>query len=472
MISGPEALGTIDEALHQVRRQMQQLDQQIESDSQELTRSGEEEVAAYRRLAAIRLDYLTSGSIIERLDEADRRVNELLALRVKRLTDLRSELQACDDKQAELESQRKVEQQRAAEVAHDLDKAKATTQERLRQDVGYQQQLETARRADDVATQAEAKTKRAEQDLTEKGKPYEADGIFMYLWNRGFGTSRYAANPLARLLDGWVARLCRYHDARPNYSMLLEIPTRLGEHAERVRSAANLELTALKALEEKAAAADGVPGIQESLATSKRRIEEIDSAIKAQEDRYRDLSTQQAAYSAGEDDLYRQCINLLSDELRRDGMIELRQKAEMTVTAEDNVIVQQLESLVRKKEELQEALRGYQQRHERHLTRLQELEQVRHQFKREQYDGANSTFSNGAMIGAVLSEFLRGMATSPELWDTIQRQQRRRWTQSDPGFGSGGFPGTLGGARQPPIPRESPVPSRGGGGGFHTGGGF
>jgi DNA repair exonuclease SbcCD ATPase subunit len=475
MISGPEALGSIDEALQQVRRQMQSLDDEIETYGQDLTRTGEAEVEAYRRLAVIRLDHLTSDSVIERLDETDRRVKELLALRAKRLADLRDELLASHETQAELESQRQAERQRAAQVTIDLDKAEAATQERLRQDAGYREQLAAARRADDVAKQAEAKTKQAEQDLTEKGQPYQTDRIFTYLWNRGFGTSRYSANPLARLLDGWVARLCRYHDARPNYSMLLEIPARLREHAERVRAAATQELTTLKGLEEKAAEADGIHAIQQSLATTERRIAEIDAAIKSQEDRYRNLSTQQAAYGAGEDELFRQCIDLLSDELRRDGMIELRQKAAMTATAEDNVIVQQLETLKARKDELQQSLHGYQQRHDRHLSRLQELEKVRHQFKRERYDGVNSTFSNGAMIGAVLSEFLRGMATSPEVWDTIQRHQRPRRTQSDPDFGSGGFPGPRGGAWSIPMPRGPSVPIGGGGdvgGGFRTGGGF
>ena len=98
------------------------------------------------------------------------------------------------------------------------------------------------------------------------------------------------------------------------------------------------------------------------------------------------------------------------------------------------------------REQLQETFRSYCDRHDRHLNRLQELEQVRRRFKNQQFEGANSTFSNGAVIGAVLNEFLRGMATSPELWSTIQRQQQPRWTVSDPNLGSGGFSGNFGGA--------------------------
>jgi hypothetical protein len=479
MISGSEALGNIDEALQQVRRHMNELDQQIQSSGEELARIGEEEVKAYQRLAAIRLDGLTKGDVISRLDETDRRVGELLSMRAGRLEQLRTQLVASHDKQSELESRRQAEREKAAKVTEELDRAEAATQERLRSDAAHQSQLEKARQADDVAKQAEGKTQRAETDLVEKGKPYQADRLFMYLWQRGYGTSEYSANPLIRFLDGWVARLIRYHDARPNYSMLLEIPARLREHAKGVRSIADKEFAALKSIEEAAAKEDGIPAIHEVLTRVEAQIAEIDTAIKAEELHFSDLSKQQAAFGAGEDELYRQCLSLLVDDVQSDGIAELQERAMASPTAEDNVIAKRLADFVHHRQDLEEALRGFHDRHQRQLNRLQELEQVRHKFKDRQFDGANSTFSNGAMIGAVLSEFLRGMATSPELWGTILRQQRPRWTQSDPDFGSGGFPG---GVWRTPMPGPISFPNGGGGGGgggggiaqggFRTGGGF
>jgi chromosome segregation ATPase len=299
MISGLEALGSIDEALQQVRRQMRELDQQIEAHSQQLARTGEEEVASYRRLASLRLDQLTSGEVISRLDETDRRVREILDLRARQLEDLQQHLLACHQQQSALEAQRQAVRREAAQVAERLDKAEAATQERLRHDAEHQRALERARRADGVAQQAEKKTEQAQQDLVEKGKPYESDRVFMYLWRRGYGTSRYAANPLTRFLDSWVARLVRYQTSRPNYSMLREIPERLREHAQRVRADADREIAALKALEDAAAAADGIPAIHDALAQVEKRIEQIDAAIKAEEERFSQLSKQQAAFGAG-----------------------------------------------------------------------------------------------------------------------------------------------------------------------------
>jgi hypothetical protein len=472
MISGVEALGSIDEALQQVRRQMNELDVQIAASGQELARIGEEEVGAFRRLAAMRLDELAQGAVVSRIDDTDRRVRELLKQRAERLEALRGLVVASHEKQSQLEARRQAEREKAALVTQELDKAEAATQERLRHDAAHQAQMAKAQQADGVAKQAEAKQQQAEQDLVAKGKPYQGDRLFMYLWQRGYGTSRYAANPLIRYLDGWVARLVRFYDARPNYSMLLEIPARLKEHAQGVRQGADQELAALKSIEEAAAAQDGIPAIHQRESEVEGRIREIDAEIKIEEVRFSDLSRQQAAFGSGEDELYRQCLQLLVDDVRRDGLEDLRRRAVESPTAEDNVLVQRLAEIAQDRAGLDDTLRGYHERHDRHLNRLQELEEVRHQFKRRNYDGPNSTFANGSAIGAIISEFLRGMATSPELWRTIQRQQRPRWTQSDPGFGTGGFPG--GGVWHMPLPGPIDIGGSfggGGGGGFGGGGG-
>lgn len=83
---------------------------------------------------------------------------------------------------------------------------------------------------------AERKAAQAERDLEAKRRPYEADPLFMYLWNRGFGTPRYQAIPLVRYFDRKVARHIGFDDARRNYAMLVELPVRLREHAERLRA--------------------------------------------------------------------------------------------------------------------------------------------------------------------------------------------------------------------------------------------
>ena len=103
------------------------------------------------------------------------------------------------------------------------------------------------RQAERIAAAAESKTEQAEADRREKGKAYEGDELFQYLWRRGYGTAEYRAGPLTRLFDGWIARFIGFREARASFAMLNEIPRRLGEHAERRRAQAVAERERLSA---------------------------------------------------------------------------------------------------------------------------------------------------------------------------------------------------------------------------------
>src|SRR5690606_40366105 len=85
----------------------------------------------------------------------------------------------------------------------------------------------------EIEAQSLRKTEQAEADREQKGRPYRDDPLFMYLWEAGYGTSGYRANNLVAWLDGKVAALIGFPEARPNFSMLNEIPLRLREHADR-----------------------------------------------------------------------------------------------------------------------------------------------------------------------------------------------------------------------------------------------
>ena len=86
------------------------------------------------------------------------------------------------------------------------------------------------------AARAEEKAAQAEADREEKRRPYEADPIFMYLWRRRYGTRDYHASNLVRFFDRKVAQLIDFESARLNYTMLMELPDRLREHAERLKA--------------------------------------------------------------------------------------------------------------------------------------------------------------------------------------------------------------------------------------------
>ena len=283
MDTGRQTMTSIYKTLQQAQQQVQEVEERIQQATDEVVQLDRSAADRYRDLARLRVNLLAAGKIVQALDAGEQRVMQLLQVRKQAFDELLGKVSDSGQQRLTLEAERNQQSLRVDEAAERLDKAEAATQQRLEQDEGYREQLEKAREAERIAGHAEEKARLAEQDRREKGKPYEDDALFSYLWERGFGTSKYHANPLTRLLDAWVARLVGYQDARPNYHMLLEIPVRLGEHAQSVRARADQEYQTLEALELKAREEDGIPPLQEALDEAEKELAENDTQLEQQQ---------------------------------------------------------------------------------------------------------------------------------------------------------------------------------------------
>ncbi|MDJ0958164.1 MAG: hypothetical protein QNI91_14950 [Arenicellales bacterium] len=485
MQSGRHTLGSIDQGLLYVQKQIEQVDQEIKEASGTLAELQKEQANRFKRMAKVRLDNIVSGELAAGLDAVSQRVNELLEERVQSLRELTQQIETAREERTDLNTKRDALNEETVKATEALDKAEAATQRRLEQDADYQAQLQKTREAERTAEHAEDKTRQAEEVRKQKGKPYEEDPLFFYLWKRGYGMSTYSVSALMRYLDRWVARLCDYHEARPNYAMLLEIPKRLHEHAQRVRVVADQEFEALKGLEEKAAEQDDVPAYREALQKAQSNLDAMDAEIEKTENQLHDLEKNRTSFASGEDTQFKQAIDMLSSAFERENLFTLYDYARATATAEDDVLVRELDAGAKLAAQIKEVLAEHKRVRERHLDRLQELEDVRRRFKRQHFDSAHSGFGNAALVALILNQFLQGTATSDELWRTIEREQRYRRIESNPDFGSGGF-GRRQGTWHFPFPRGGGMGGLGrgggwgggrkggfgGGGGFKTGGGF
>lgn len=482
MLTGRKTLASLDNAIGDVRQELAGLDQEIQRSNEDLLQRRREHSEQIKRLANLRADLLADDKVLAGLDQADRQAQRLLDTRREELAKLVAAMKENEQHQIELESQRLALTDQFAELADKIDSAEAKTQERLATDQTYSKQLTLAQKADAVALEAESKTDIAENDRQTKGEPYENDPLFMYLWRRQYGSNQYDANPLVRFLDGKVASVCKYHNARPNYKMLTEIPLRLREHSNALRSTANSAFVQLQRMEEQALTEDGVDKLRDDENQLRKKIEQIDEDIKVAEGDFRTLTDERAQYAAGQDKQFREAVVVLTEEFKREDVRALRRQAELTRPPDDDQVVQRLMELEHDIGSLDESLDENREIYARHKARLQELEEVRREFKRNRYDDVHSVFSNQSMMAGILGQFLRGMVTSDSLWRTIRRNQRFERRRSDPRFGTGGF-GLPGGVWRSTRRRQS-FPGFGGigqgrrrstarsGGGFRTGGGI
>ena len=497
MLSGRDTLKRMDGTLKRARRDLERLDLELLASSRAVTENKLRQARAIDGIARIRLDAAQQKEVTEHLEAATNEVNTLLARRNAAIESLNEQLSDAGNTLDELEERRSALHEDVDAAARRLAEREAAVQKGLQDDGEFEAQLERAHEAEAVAARADDKAELAREDRSRKGKPFEADELFMYLWQRGYGSSAYSAGPLARLLDGWVARLCGYQDARANYWLLLEIPRRLAEHAEHARETAKQALDSLQDIEERAARDGQVPEARDALAEAERRQDTLDEDIEAAEGRLRDLQAEHNRYTAGEDGHLAKALRVFSATLERRGIDELTRIARATMTDEDDALVDELRELRKQYAELKGELNDNRSQQDERVTRIRELEEVRRNFKQSRYDDLHSHFDKGDSIERMIGEVIGGVIQGTALWKTLRRQQRYRDAAGEwPDFGSGGVarrrkrrksksqkrppswhwpgPGSRsgGGFNFPPPRKGSGARRRRSRGGFKTGGGF
>ncbi|MGD1999265.1 MAG: hypothetical protein PVG52_02220 [Desulfobacterales bacterium] len=461
MMHGRDQLAIIDQHITTARRDMQTSNSRLEAANQQLVEVRNQLVQEFRHLAEFRLDELAAGRIITQMDETDRTVLKLLERRSQALAQLEREIEQSQTKQAELEQERSREARRRDELLKQIDEAAAEIKEELGRQEAYRKLEEKAEEESRRAERAQKKAAQAEADREEKGKPYRQDPLFMYLWQRRYLTPDYSGGGITRMLDGWVAKMINYADARSNYYMLTELPLRLREHADRQESLAAQAVQKLREMEAAALEVEPIIKNQELLQSVQKSLQESETRIEEEEKRHASLLEQRSAHASGSDELSRQAIELQVSEIKNDSLTNLYMQAKMTNNPDDDLIVSRIRELQEQEEALLAEVQNLQSQIHQHQKNYREIEELRRRFRRRSYDSDHSFFPSGFELAALLGLLMSGRASGGDVWDRIDRDQQFRRPRTPIDFGGGVFPGSFGGGG-----------GGMGGGGFRTGGSF
>lgn len=467
MISARQALNDIERAILGVRRDEDRLVAMLADTKAEGDRLRTEKADAFRALARLRLDAIARDEVVGELDSVERRARAALDKRRDRLAELKASREGASKKLEDLEDQREQAMKLRDAAIETVETKTDAVEARLAMEDEWKRLTLVVEAAEATATAAEDKRRQAEEDRAVKGKPYEDDRLFMYLWLRGYGTSVYRAGPLARYFDGKVARLAGYDAARVNYFMLTEIPLRLAEHAERLKADVAAAVAARQAHERAALEVDGIKPLEAAVADADRALAKVETDIARVRSDVDSIDRETAAaLDDNGDPAVRGVLDDLAGTLARADMVELVRRAEATPTPEDDRIVKQLRQIERDLVRVDAQAEELRRTSIDMATKRQELEHSRDFFRRSGYDRPNGSFSNGDMIGNLIGGIISGAITAAVLEgafrDGYRRQESHRRDDFGGPWGGGGF-GTGGGF--------------GGGGdsggdGFRTGGGF
>lgn len=500
MWTGTSALNSIDQHLKTIRNDVVRLDSQLAQLTIDMATSRRHRAKLLNDIAAIRLAEIDSGVLDASLSAADSQVEQLLSRRDTALNTLNQEIETINDRLANSEDERAEILTAVNSKSQQIVDVEGEVQKALKDNAAYLEQFIQARDAESVSSEAQRKRLAAESSLSEKAAPYKADNLFMYLWDRSYGTTQYNGGFFARFMDGWVAKVIAYEPARVNYWNLTEIPKRLAEHADRVASVADEQHKQLQSIETEALNAAGIEVLETQLAEEREKLDEHDDALEAIEVRLNDELALRNHFASGTDDFMQQALERLTQALEHQNLSSVYRYVRETVSHTDDLLLVELQSVEDTLDDEQDNLESVRSVHNGQLGKLKDLERVRRDFKNSRFDDVRSGFGNQTLITGVLSQFLQGVVSGPDVWNVLKRNQRYRQVASSPNFGSSALGGLIEGIgvellRQAggrgrrrnsswhfPKPRGDRsggggfrMPRGGGrkgGGGFSTGGGF
>lgn len=465
MISGSRALSEIERAISHARTNEQRLDAALVRALAEVARLRQARSDAFRELARVKLEAVQRNDMVGELDAAERRAVELVERHRAAVAELAERRTAA---QAALETEQAARDRHAEALEQAVDALEAT-RARIAQETQagaeWRARKAAVEQAAKTAAAASGKADQADADRAEKGKPYEQDPLFIYLWNRKFGTADYRAGFLARYLDGKVARLVGYHDARPNYWMLNEIPARLHEHAERRKQEAEAARQDLARFERERLVAGGIAPLEETAAAAKAALDTADAKLASMQSELARLDEAHAQAVATGSRIPEEAVTLVADSDAQEDLRELYREARQTATPADEAIVRRIEETDRALLRANQEVQRVRELLETMALRRGELERERGDFRRRGHHGPWGEIDDRGQLGDTLGRVLTGAIKGAVLGGILRDGWRPRHGPPDFGGGPGfPFPGPGGGWSGPP--------SGGGGDGFKTGGSF
>jgi hypothetical protein len=492
MISGRQGLDSIERALREVEAAEAEARRDAERDTGAKVESEKVLKDGYRELARVKIDFSLEDGVIDHADGLTTAVMQ----RLDRWQDTRrAAQQQWDILKAEIEEwrQKRDAAHEAVEQARGVyDTAVSEAREALAGNEGHRALSKAHEDALTHIDNARAKATKAEAERTEKQQPYAADPLFMYLWNRGYGTPQYAAAAITRMLDGWVARMVDYNEARLNYAALNEIPLRLNQYVTRLEEQADKAKEALGASLMREVARAAKEDISARIAKLEAALAAVEDNVTRREAAFDALSDHITALAQGDDPDLQGAVEALARLLSSTSLRQLLAEARATVSDRDDRVLARIQDAAAALQQTEERAAEHRTRLDALAARRSDLLRIAAEFRRQRYDDSSSVFTRDEIFSVLLRQLLAGAITAGQYWSELQRHQNHQrrasdrfpryddvvlgggtsWPRFPGGSGGGGisFPG--GGGMSFPGGGGISFPGGGSGGGFRTGGSF
>ena len=449
--------------IRRVRRALDERERSIDGLQVALGEAGERRCAAIRSLAEFHLPAMREDAVAATLAGMESSVRAIFDEKKDRLREVERRI----PEQREEVAAAGAALASVTEALNDTGEERARLArlvfEELQAMARWQRLFERARLLEVRVAASEERHEAAKREQAEKVPAYRSDALFSYLARRGHGTAAATGNVLTRRLDGWVAEVTQYEEARARYDFLNALPGHAAAVLEEDRAALATALRPLARLEEEVMDRNGLTPV---LARGEQLYAEREAArktVREAEAALRELTDELAALHDERGSYYESAIDGLEAFLEGRTLGELVAMARATRDPRDDALVGQLLEIDGRLTRLRGDLETRRKERTRLAERLAGLEEIRDRFEADDWNGRRSRFDDGLDINVLLLGFIAGHHSSRHVHRMLGRNQHFLpvHSSSGGGFGAGGFGGggfSTGGGF--------------GGGGFSTGGGF
>lgn len=424
MISGPAALTAIDEALRDIRREEDEILRRLARTAELLAKLRTQEGELCRQLLSIRLDAADRERLTAEIAAAEAEMFEMLGAHDAALAEAAADLASLDAAIASEGAARTVLQNQAAARDAELRALAAKARPRLGRDPGYGSRAEAAQRRAEAAELSFAKAAEAEAARARNTEPYRSDPLFMYLWERKFGTKDYRGGALTASLDGWVARLVGYEQARARFEMHMDLPQQLALHAEDQAARARAAAHEIAALENRAVDSAGGAEARQALSAIVDKIVASDRRVRELADRRDEAMRTDRGLAEGRDPKFAAKLGALTDLLSRPDVAKIVEDARTAPRAQDPTVTAQLDELTRRALEEDDEVREQRSRLGTLEARRRDLEALAEALRANGFDNPHSSFTDDDLTGDALNVFLHGEIALAGYWERWRLAQR------------------------------------------------
>jgi chromosome segregation ATPase len=469
MVSGRSVYTELKNKIGALEIDYDKIGKKVDGCEQQITSLMNEKEVCYGQLAEFYLPALDVGSIRSTLKIVQADVKRIFEQKQKRRAELKEIMSTSASAKGSLEDKLGEVTDELNKKVAERDKLVKKVNSELKENEKYDTLKSKANATNKQLTEFHRRAKDMKEDTAEKLPSFEDNKLFKYLISRQYGTPDYTRRGLIASLDGWVAKVINFSENKQSYELLKAVPKLVDEETKKRQTELEKLVKGMQSIEEEYATRIGLTKTNSEGKSFGIYRDKLLGQIEEKDTEYKRAASELQESESTKDSHYITAISNLKAYLKGPRVQELKKKALETTSRKDDNLVERIEEIDTSIREFKDKSKNLKKEQADTETKVDELNEIKQKFNRNDYESGSSYFSSGFDINAYLMGYLSGQYSQSQLWGHIHNHHHFRESESyDSSSNISSSLNSL--SHQSSTSHSSGIGI--GGGGFSSGGGF